>query len=155
MSLYQKIAEICPKYIGKPILFKYGIEFCNEQIYSDRINRWTSLNLEDAKDLRDNLFIPEYKEMMKETGTGSDATDGFVNYPRSIEGVEVAFLIRETGANEYKISYRSKGEVNVAEAAQTFGGGGHRNAAGCVIEGDLDFVTSKAVDALNAVMGRG
>jgi len=50
-----------------PILFKHGIEFCNEQIYSDRINRWTTLDNEDAKDLRDNLFIPEYKEMMLDT----------------------------------------------------------------------------------------
>ncbi len=94
------------------------------------------------------------KEMMKETGTGPEATDGFVNYPRSIEGVKVAFLIRETGKDEYKISYRSKGLVNVAEAAQTFGGGGHRNAAGCVINGDIASVSSKAVDALKAVMDR-
>ena len=94
------------------------------------------------------------QEMMKETGTGPDATDGFVNYPRSIEGVEVAFLIRETGKDEYKISYRSKGNINVAKAAQTFGGGGHRNAAGCVIDGDIALVSSKAVDALKAVMER-
>lgn len=92
------------------------------------------------------------QEMMKETGTGPDSTDGFVNYPRSIEGVEVAFLIRETGSDEYKISYRSKGTVNVAEAAQTFGGGGHRNAAGYVINGDIAIVSAKAVDALKAVM---
>jgi len=92
------------------------------------------------------------QEMMKETSTGPDATDGFVNYPRSIEGVEAAFLIRETGKDEYKVSYRSKGTVNVAEAAQTFGGGGHRNAAGCVINGDIAYVRSRAVDALKAVM---
>ena len=46
------------------LLFKNGIEFCNEQIYSDRINRWTLLNKEDAKDLRDNLLIPDYEKMM-------------------------------------------------------------------------------------------
>ena len=92
------------------------------------------------------------QEMMKETATGPDATDGFVNYPRSIEGVEVAFLIRETGKDEYKISYRSKGSVNVAEAAQTFGGGGHRNAAGCVIKGDITSVSSRAVEAVKTVM---
>lgn len=88
------------------------------------------------------------EEMMKETGTDSDATDGFVNYPRSIEGVEVAVMIREIGTDEYKISYRSKGKVNVAEAAQKFNGGGHRNAAGCVIKGKMNEVRSRAIQAV-------
>jgi len=87
------------------------------------------------------------KEMMSSTGTGHDATDGFVNYARSVEGVEVAFLVRETAHNEYKISYRSKGLINVATAAQSFGGGGHRNAAGCVITGSLEEVRKAAFDA--------
>jgi len=47
-----------------PILYKHGIEFCNEQIYSDRINRWTLLNVEEAKDLKENLLVPEYEQMM-------------------------------------------------------------------------------------------
>lgn len=88
------------------------------------------------------------REMMEKTGTGADATDGFVNYPRSIEGVEVAVLVRETGDDEYKVSYRSKGNVNVAEVAGSFGGGGHRNAAGCVLKGELSDVRRRAVAAV-------
>ena len=92
------------------------------------------------------------KQMMKETETGSDATDGFVNYPRSIDGVEVAIMVREVGDNEYKISYRSKEKVNVADVAQTFGGGGHRNAAGCVIRESEDEARRCAVDAVKEVL---
>ena len=88
------------------------------------------------------------KEMMAEAGIGHEATDGFVNYPRSIEGVEVAFLVREIGERKYKISYRSKGKVNVAAVAAEYGGGGHRNAAGCVMEGDLSEVRRTALLAL-------
>lgn len=88
------------------------------------------------------------KNMMAVAGIGHEATDGFVNYPRSIEGVEVAFLVRELGEKKYKISYRSKGTVNVAAVAAEFGGGGHRNAAGCVMEGDLQEVRKRAFLAL-------
>lgn len=88
------------------------------------------------------------KDMMAEAGIGHEATDGFVNYPRSIEGVEVAFLVREIGERKYKISYRSKGKVNVAAVAAEYGGGGHRNAAGCVMEGDLPEVRRRAFLAL-------
>ncbi|MDH3976252.1 MAG: bifunctional oligoribonuclease/PAP phosphatase NrnA [Deltaproteobacteria bacterium] len=94
------------------------------------------------------------KEMMSATGTGHEETDGFVNYARSIEGVEVAFLVREITSSEYKISYRSKGLINVASVARSFGGGGHRNAAGCVMEGSLEearkaafYAAEKEVDA--------
>ena len=92
------------------------------------------------------------KEMMKETGTGPDETDGFVNYPRSIEGVEVAFLVRQVGAEEYKISYRSKGKVNVAALCQTFGGGGHKNAAGCMMKGSMEDVRNRATNAVFEVL---
>lgn len=93
------------------------------------------------------------QEMMSTTGTGHEETDGFVNYARSIEGVEVAFLVREISSEEYKISYRSKGLVNVATVAQSFGGGGHRNAAGCVIRGTLKEARKAAFDAAGKEVG--
>lgn len=88
------------------------------------------------------------EQMMQETGTGPEETDGFVNYPRSLEGVDVAFMVREIGNDTYKISYRSKGTVNVAEVAKSFGGGGHKNAAGCVMQGTLTEVRKKVNDVL-------
>ncbi len=77
------------------------------------------------------------QKMFDETGTNSEYTDGLVNYPRSIAGVEVAFMARETGLKEYKLSFRSRGMVNVAALAAEFGGGGHHNAAGCRLQGSL------------------
>ncbi|MCK5681750.1 bifunctional oligoribonuclease/PAP phosphatase NrnA [bacterium] len=77
------------------------------------------------------------KEMFEKTGTNSEYTDGLVNYPRSIAGVEVAFMAREIGPEEYKFSFRSRGRVNVAELVAGFSGGGHHNAAGCRLKGNL------------------
>ncbi len=63
--------------------------------------------------------------------------EDFVNYPRSIDGVEIAIFFREVSANEYRLNFRSKSYANVAFVAEKFGGGGHKFAAGCKITGSL------------------
>lgn len=80
------------------------------------------------------------REMYEQTGTNAEHTDRLVNYPRSIAGVEVAFLLRQDAENSYKLSFRSRGNVNVASLAQEFGGGGHKNAAGCYLTGTADEI---------------
>lgn len=85
-------------------------------------------------------------DMYHKTGAGPDLTDGFVNYPRSIHGVEVAVLFREVRHGLFKVGFRSKGKVNVSALAAAFGGGGHHNAAGCTVNGSIDEVR-KAVFA--------
>jgi phosphoesterase RecJ-like protein len=79
-------------------------------------------------------------DMYKKSGASAELTDGFVNYPRSIQGVEVAVFFREMKSKVFKVGFRSKGKVDVSALAASFGGGGHHNAAGCVIEGDLEAV---------------
>jgi len=79
-------------------------------------------------------------DMYEKTGSTAELTDGFVNYPRSIRGVEVALFFRELAPGKFKIGFRSKGKVNVAKLAALFGGGGHHNAAGCTLDGDLAAV---------------
>lgn len=87
-------------------------------------------------------------DMFKQAGAEKDLADGFVNYARGIEGVEVGVLFREAGKLEYKVSLRSKGGADVAEIAMSFGGGGHRNAAGFTLKGTLDEVRAKAIEAV-------
>ncbi len=57
------------------------------------------------------------------------------NYSVSVRGVEVGLFIREVKPNYFKISFRSKGRVNVNAIARIFGGGGHLHAAGCRFTG--------------------
>jgi phosphoesterase RecJ-like protein len=64
--------------------------------------------------------------------------NGFVNIPLSAREVLAVVYMREVGPGEYRVSFRSKGNINVARVAEKYGGGGHRNAAGCRAEGDWD-----------------
>lgn len=77
----------------------------------------------------------------------SDDLDGVVEFPRSIEGVRLALLFREASQGRVKVSLRSIGEVDVAELARPFGGGGHRKAAGLVLPGDLGQVQAVVLAA--------
>lgn len=61
--------------------------------------------------------------------------DGIVNQLRITAGVECAIFMYELGQQEFKVSLRSNGRVNVAEVASFFGGGGHVRAAGCTMRG--------------------
>ncbi len=81
-------------------------------------------------------------EMFKETGTKAEDTEDFVDFPRSIKGVEVALFFREREVGGVKVSLRSKSWMNVAEIASLFGGGGHKNAAGCEIDATLEEAMS-------------
>jgi phosphoesterase RecJ-like protein len=87
-------------------------------------------------------------DMINNVGADKADIDGFVNYARSVEGVEVGVLLRECSPEDYKISFRSKGDIDVSTVAQSFGGGGHVNAAGCNIQGNLEEVKNKVVNAL-------
>ncbi len=70
---------------------------------------------------------------VRELGVPLSLASGFVNYARSIEGVEIAFFVRPIldTPGHYRVSFRSRGNYPVDELAQQLGGGGHRNAAGC------------------------
>jgi phosphoesterase RecJ-like protein len=75
--------------------------------------------------------------MQERAGASEEDSDGFVNYPMACGEVDACVFMKETAPGVYRTSLRSKGDVNVARIAEQFGGGGHRNAAGCVITGDL------------------
>lgn len=68
-----------------------------------------------------------------QTGALNEDTEGIVNYARNIEGVETGIMFRELNPNEIKVSFRSSGQVDVAQLASSFGGGGHVRAAGCTL----------------------
>lgn len=79
-------------------------------------------------------------EMFADCQAGPEHTDGFINYPRSVEGVEVAMFFRQVREDAVKVGFRSKGLVDVGSLAAALGGGGHHNAAGVLVEGDISSV---------------
>ncbi|MEZ5425877.1 MAG: bifunctional oligoribonuclease/PAP phosphatase NrnA [Pyrinomonadaceae bacterium] len=74
--------------------------------------------------------------------------NGFVNIPLSAREIVAVVYMREVQPNAYRVSLRSKGEINVARVAEQFGGGGHKNAAGCRVEGDWDECEKQIVEAM-------
>jgi len=80
-------------------------------------------------------------------GTTADDLDGIVEYPRSITGVRLALLFRQLANGRVKVSFRSLGDVDVAELAHRFGGGGHRKAAGASLDGTLAEAQGKILAA--------
>ena len=88
-------------------------------------------------------IISVFKGDFEKFSATQDMTEGFIDFPLSIEGVEVAVSFMETKDKAFKISLRSKGKINVNEVASTFGGGGHVLASGCKIHGEYEEVIDK------------
>jgi len=71
------------------------------------------------------------RDFFVRTGTSQGDSETFINYPRSLDTVKVAAFLKETETGLIAVSLRSKGtSIDVAQVASSFGGGGHRNAAG-------------------------
>jgi bifunctional oligoribonuclease and PAP phosphatase NrnA len=90
------------------------------------------------------------QEQMQRFGAREEDCEGLVNYALSIGDVQVAIFFRELPDGRLRVSLRSKGEVNVSTVAEHFGGGGHKCASGCSIEGPLAVAVSRIVDRLRA-----
>jgi len=92
--------------------------------------------------------------MQEKTRACDEDADGFVNYPLAVCEVQAAALFKETSPGVYRTSLRSKGDVNVAKIAEQFGGGGHRNAAGCTVKGEVCEVEQQVVPLLQDAVKR-
>jgi phosphoesterase RecJ-like protein len=92
--------------------------------------------------------------MQEQTQASEEDADGFVNYPLAVGEVEATALFKEHAPGVYRTSLRSKGDVNVARIAEQFGGGGHRNAAGCTLKGDLHEIEQQLVPMLRDAVER-
>ncbi len=93
-------------------------------------------------------------KMREEAGAVDGDNNGFVNIPLAAREVLAVAYMREVGPEQYRVSLRSKGNINVAKIAEQFGGGGHRNAAGLWVEGDWDAKEAEIVSALRTAVDR-
>jgi bifunctional oligoribonuclease and PAP phosphatase NrnA len=101
-------------------------------------------------------WLAQTLDMQERAHATDEDGDGFVNYPMSCGDVEACAFFKETAPGTYRVSLRSKCDVNVARIAERFGGGGHRNAAGCTFEGTIEDAERQLVSLLlDAVENRG
>src|SRR5687768_11086170 len=92
--------------------------------------------------------------LLQETGDTQEDSDGLINIPLNVKEIQAVAFFKEIAADSFRVSLRSKGSVDVNRVATVFGGGGHKNAAGCTLNGLYHEVRAKLVaelrEALNA-----
>jgi bifunctional oligoribonuclease and PAP phosphatase NrnA len=88
------------------------------------------------------------EDMLHKAGARWEHTEGIVGYARALEGVEVGVMLTPAREGGTRVSMRSKGRVDASQVCQRFGGGGHRGAAGCTIDGAIPDARARLLDAL-------
>ncbi len=86
------------------------------------------------------------------TGASPSDTEDAIGWTRSVVGVEVGLFFAEQPAGGVKVSFRSRGHVDVAKFAEQFGGGGHRLASGVILQASLEEAKSRVLEALKKVL---
>jgi phosphoesterase RecJ-like protein len=78
------------------------------------------------------------QKLATECGGTYEDTEGIVNLPLTVKDIQAVTFFKEAAPNDWRVSMRSKGEVDVNAIANEFGGGGHKNASGCSATGSLE-----------------
>ena len=84
--------------------------------------------------------------MINDSGIVLGDVDGFTDFVRSIDGVEVAIMVCENELEKCRVNFRSKGRYVINNIAKSFGGGGHKFAAGATAEGKSEVILQKILD---------
>ena len=92
--------------------------------------------------------------LLRETGATHEDADGLINIPLNVKDIQAVAFFKEIAPDSFRISLRSKGNVDVNRVANAFGGGGHKNAAGCSLNGPYPEVRRKLVDELTRALPR-
>jgi phosphoesterase RecJ-like protein len=93
------------------------------------------------------LYIDD--AMVQAAGGTYDDTEGLINFPLTVREIEaVAFFKQVTDAHQYRVSMRSKGDIDIGGVAKRFDGGGHKNAAGCTVQGPIETARGLIVPAM-------
>jgi bifunctional oligoribonuclease and PAP phosphatase NrnA len=92
--------------------------------------------------------------MARAAGGSYEDTEGLVNLPLTVKEIEAVAFFKQEKEREYRVSLRSKGTIDVAAVAKDFGGGGHKNAAGCTVRGAIDDLQQAIVEKIEAAIDR-
>ena len=83
---------------------------------------------------------------LRKTNANDTLVDGIAGIPKQINGVKIGITFRQKEDKVFKISVRTEGNIDAAHICRRFGGGGHTNAAGCTLFGDIDEVKNKFLE---------
>ena len=94
-------------------------------------------------------------EMARVAGGTYEDTEGLVNLPLTVKEIEAVVFFKQEKGDEYRVSLRSKGDIDIGVVAKEYGGGGHKNAAGCTVTGPIEELQRALVEKIEgAIDGR-
>ena len=94
-------------------------------------------------------------EMARRTGGTYEDTEGIINLPLTVKEIQAVVFFKQAEGDEYRVSMRSKGDIDIGAVAKEFGGGGHKNAAGCTVTGPVDALQKTFIEKIEeAIDGR-
>jgi phosphoesterase RecJ-like protein len=91
--------------------------------------------------------------MARAAGGTYEDTDGLVNLPLTVKEIQAVIFFKQSEGDEYRVSLRSKGNIDVGAVAKEFGGGGHKNAAGCTVRGSIDTLRTTFIAKSQGAIG--
>jgi phosphoesterase RecJ-like protein len=91
-------------------------------------------------------------EMARAAGGTYEDTEGLINLPLTVKEILAIVFFKQIEGEEYRVSMRSKGVIDVGAIAKEFGGGGHRNAAGCTVTGAIDTLQRMFIEKIEAAI---
>ncbi len=90
--------------------------------------------------------------LLDATGGTYEDTEGVVNMPLTVKDIVAVVFFKQIAGDEYRVSLRSKGDIDVGSVAKHFGGGGHKNAAGCTVRGSIDALRAQLMEMVRGVV---
>jgi phosphoesterase RecJ-like protein len=93
-------------------------------------------------------------EMARAAGGTYEDTEGLINLPLTVKEIQAVVFFKQHESDEYRVSMRSKGPIDIGAVAKEFGGGGHKNAAGCTVTGPIDALQKLFVGKLEGAIDR-
>jgi phosphoesterase RecJ-like protein len=87
-------------------------------------------------------------EMARQAGGTYDDTEGLINLPLTVKEIQGVVFFKQSEGDEYRVSMRSKGDIDIGAVAKEFGGGGHKNAAGCTVTGPIDALQKLFIEKI-------
>ncbi len=89
---------------------------------------------------------------LRKTNADDTLVDGIAGIPKQISGVKIGITFRQKEDKVFKISVRTEENIDAADICSRFGGGGHTNAAGCTLFGDIDEVKNKFLEHVSTFL---
>jgi bifunctional oligoribonuclease and PAP phosphatase NrnA len=93
-------------------------------------------------------------EMARAAGGTYEDTEGLINLPLTVKEIQAVVFFKEHEGETYRVSMRSKGDIDIGAIAKEFGGGGHKNAAGCTVTGAIDALQKTFVEKMERAIDR-